>query len=124
MKKIAITILFIFSVVFVQAQKTEPDQTPRELSSPEIIKLEQKHQSDLTPSEITAITEKNESPVFLTLSDILNIDLMTLDIDNVTLSTLQEILSEREQLVKRGLPTKEIDEKISGFLSRHNIVKK
>lgn len=123
MKKIAITTLFFLAVLFVQAQKTDPDQTPQQLSPLEISKIEQKHQSENTPSEITVVSEKNEVPVYLSLHDILNINLNTLDIDEATLSTLKEILSEREQLLKRELPTKEIDEKISKFLSRHNIAK-
>ena len=105
----------------VNGQKVESEQKEYMLNIEDIHKIETKIQNKSISPE--AITDEENCYDYLTLQDLLNMDISLINAEKSIILTLKEILKEREQRLIRGLSTNEIDEKISNFLRKNNIKK-
>jgi hypothetical protein len=105
----------------VNGQKVESEGKEHILNIEDIHKIETKIQDKSILSEV--ITDEENCSDYLTLQDLLNMDISLINAEKSIILTLKEILKEREQRLIRGLSTNEIDEKISNFLRKNNIKK-
>jgi len=105
----------------VNGQKVESEGKEHILNIEDIHKIETKIQDKSILSE--EITDEENYSDYLTLQDLLNMDISLINAEKSIILTLKEILKEREQRLIRGLSTNEIDEKISNFLRKNNIKK-
>lgn len=119
-----ISILIIFNFCNAIGQTIEQNNTNTELKETISVIIDD-NSSKISTTKTNNPSIHNNTIIlrekYLTLKELLEIDLNKIDIDDITKNTLNEILLERKQIINKGLSIEDIDKKISNYLIKLKI---
>ncbi|MBI5539483.1 MAG: hypothetical protein HY951_05450 [Bacteroidia bacterium] len=119
-----ISILIIFNFYNAIGQTIEQNNANTEVKETISVIIDD-NSSKISPNKSNNSNTQNNTITlrekYLTLEELLEIDLNKIEIDVLTRNTLNEILLERKQTLNKGLSIEDIDKKISNYLIKLKI---